>query len=683
LWCAKCCQFAVRCTDPRYLCGCFFLRLNNIDFFFSVLDPKLPHALYARVLRKMLDELEEMKTSPKDPIAVNRVLLEAESHFLNALLAWGTIRALEEHVELFQYQSQQDASFEVMVRLTTESTHYREHQTAAGYLDPSSQALGSSISGAKHPVRPVLSGGNSMDSLYKIDEMISVLAPRVSVRLLDADDENSIAQVPSSDPFTGTRNSKIVLDALARLLMMKGSYEDAIKCFLLIGALHSKKTLEEIEEEGLDRVNRINSEHILSKDETKQYSFVLHLLAKHHLHQSLLEKDLLPDAVNSTPICSLIRLVGLELAGDFLIEHCITPQQKKVNDKPSTSLPYGSKSSKTVGERRGTLPLNLVVDQLTPKLVHWYLHLVFVRKPEIYVKFPSTANPSPVIASLHKKHLDLHIKYAGPNRDSAMALAGIEAYRVAERTTPLLSFLQAILQLGGIGAIDVAKLLQIERRGGSGVSQIFALELAYILENYGDNSEAEAMVILELNLEGALSLMLAVAYAQRTKEFSSVLWEKLIAHCLATKSEDGNEHSIDGSLFGSLLEAAALNGADLAHLVAQIPPGMQVEGLRPRLVAAVADYRMKVKLHATSSDVAVREKAMLLEEASQRFRRGMRWQDSSVQPGIPNGQPTKLGEDSSAPAKERDRKEPVTLPGELRPKERPNQYHRTIVLPIR
>jgi hypothetical protein len=77
-----------------------------------------------------------------------------------------------------------------------------------------------------------------------------------------------------------------------------------------------------------------------------------------------------------------------------------------------------SSTDKTNGERRGTLPLDLVVSQLevSPKLLHWYLHLVFVRKPDIYVKFPNTANPPAAITILHRKHLELYIKYASEDQ---------------------------------------------------------------------------------------------------------------------------------------------------------------------------------------------------------------------------------------------------------------------------
>jgi hypothetical protein len=174
-----------------------------------------------------------------------------------------------------------------------------------------------------------------------------------------------------------------------------------------------------------------------------------------------------------------------------------------------------------------------VFDPSDPKLPEaLYARVLRKMLEEVEDVRQTTANPPPVIFILHKKHLDLYIKYAGPNRDSAKALTGVEAYRVAETTTPFLTFLKVVLQLGAIGPVEVGKMLEIERRGGAGVSRTFALELAYIMENYGNDSESDAQLVLELYLKGAQSLMLAVSYAQRTKSHSAKLWETLIEHCL-------------------------------------------------------------------------------------------------------------------------------------------------------
>lgn len=576
----------------------------------------------------MLEEVEDMRRST-DSDAMGRLLLEAEGHFLNTLLAWGTTRTLKEHIKLFENQSRLDVSFDAMVRRTTESLNHRYEQTAVGYLDLSSGRSSAAI-GLERKPSDGMHTHDATDSLYNIDDLIAYFVQKIAVLKLNT--STTSLSVANGIDSTSDRGSRVILEALAKLYMMKACYDEALKCFLVLGALHSSQPLEEIEDEALAMVN--NDDNVDFERSRSPHSFVLNLIENYHLHQSLLETNFLPRDVNCSPICALLQLVGLQLMGDFLIENCIAPQQK-TKAPSSSSFSYdvpGPPSIKTRGERRGTLPLDLVANELSgsPKLFHWYLHMVFVRKPEVYVKFPTTANPPPVITTLHKKHLDLYIKYAGVNRDSARALAGIEAYRVAEKSTSLLSFLKVILQLGAIGPAEVGKMLEIERRGGAGVSRTFALELAYIMENYGDDSESDAQLILELYLKGAQSLMLAVSFAQRAKAHSANLWGTLIDHCLSRSAgEQSDATSVSGTLFGSLLEAAALSGADLASLVKQIPPGMQVEGLRPRLVAAVADYRLKVQLHSTSAEIAMDEKALLFQEYRQRSRRGMRYEGSN------------------------------------------------------
>jgi hypothetical protein len=79
-----------------------------------------------------------------------------------------------------------------------------------------------------------------------------------------------------------------------------------------------------------------------------------------------------------------------------------------------------------------------------------------------------------------------------------------------------------------------------------------------------------------------------------------------------------------GALFGNLLEAAAHTGSDLASLVSRIPEGMSIEGLRPKLIAAVKDYRYKVKLHENVDGLLVEDKVSILRELNNVSRRGER-----------------------------------------------------------
>ena len=407
-----------------------------------------------------------MRKSLKPDVS-DRLVVEAEGHFLSSLLAWGTTRSLKEHLKLFKYQITFDNSHEIDVRRTIESLRFRYEQSAVGYLDPSSPTgTIDHPTGSDFHLVDTSNSTDNYDSLYNVDDVFDILAQRISIITFNASsDEKAMSMRSESD-------SRVVIDGIAKMHMMKNSYDEALRCFLVLSAVHSIKSLDDIEQDALRMVNE-NKESV---NVGRAYSYVLHLIEIHHLHQCLLETTFLPEGINCSPICALIQLVGLELAGEFLMQNCTAPQQ--------------AVSKKSNGERRGTLPLDLVADQLSgnQKLFHWYLHVLSIQRPELYVKFPTTANPPPVIATLHKKHLDLYIRYAGPNRDSTQVLENVEAYLISERTTPLLSFLKVVLQLGTIGAIEVAKLLEIERRGGAGVSHTFALELAYILENYGNDT---------------------------------------------------------------------------------------------------------------------------------------------------------------------------------------------------
>lgn len=204
----------------------------------------------------------------------------------------------------------------------------------------------------------------------------------------------------------------------------------------------------------------------------------------------------------------------------------------------------------------------------------------------------------------------------------------------------------------------------------------FALELAYVIEHFGKGTEEDANQILDLYLNGAKSLMLAVSYAQRNTEYSSKLWTLLIDHCLNNAQDEGDKK--DGSLFGSLLECAALSGADLAHLVTQIPQGMNVEGLRPRLVAAVADYRWKLKMHEAASSIGTNERVVLLRELAHRSRRGTRFSSEQMadeSAGLASG----AAETDETKTDDEALEENVAY----RPMERPNRYSLSFAVPIR
>lgn len=115
-----------------------------------------------------------------------------------------------------------------------------------------------------------------------------------------------------------------------------------------------------------------------------------------------------------------------------------------------------------------------------------------------------------------------------------------------------------------------------------------------------------------------------MSYAQRQNDYSVLLWDKLIGYCLEKGSQ---KREGAGVLFGALLEASAVYGADLSRLVSRIPAGMVVEGLRPRLVSAVADYRLKLGVHEAALAVSEEEKILLQRQVAHRSKRGVRYQE--------------------------------------------------------
>ena len=172
---------------------------------------------------------------------------------------------------------------------------------------------------------------------------------------------------------------------------------------------------------------------------------------------------------------------------------------------------------------------------------------------------------------------------------------------------------QAAIPHGGVQAEAVRRKLETYR-GDTVNSPVFARELAFVIENFFDSSIEDAKYILQLYLCGTKNLFLAVSYAERNIVYRIALFDMLVEHCTTPDptSDAANQNSTMGSSFGSLLEAAAHAGSDLASLVSRIPEGMSIEGLRPKLIAAITDYRYKVKIHEYADKMIVDDKVKLM-----------------------------------------------------------------------
>jgi len=606
--------------------------------YLPVRDPILPSSIYIQMLEKMLSEVEVLSQSSRSrdsaTIATHR---QASKHFLDSLVAWGPTKVLKEFISFYKYNKQRRKGGKEVdddIRSTEISLQRRYLQTAAGYLifpvrDIEEQLQ---VSAPRYEVLNV----DTEDSLFDISKAVAVMALRVPIVAQSEDFvEGETRASQSSAP-----NDHTCLEAMARLRMMQGEFDLALKCFLAIGACHATEPIEKFEEAAVRIVNGTSTAAEMSSSTIKDhsYEFVMNLIERNELNQFLFEKDFLQstDSKLFMPIFALIRLVGLQCVGNFLIENCVAAgftYNTSLSEMNAFSFSEEDSMDEPKGIlRRGSLPIDKIAKLLenSPAILHWYLHVVFTKRPEFYIHFPTNAIPSRAVTTLHRRHFQLYVDFAGEARDSSKVLAGIEAYNVESKTTALLTFLKAALPLGGVMPVDARRVLEIERRkdvedddedssrrdAAIASSPIFALELAYIIETYSDETETEAMGILNLYLKGAKSLPLAVSYAQRQKKFSAILWDHLISYCLKEAS--------DGTIYGELLEAAALKGADLSRLVERIPPGMVVEGLRPKLVAAVADYRMKLEIYEAAIAAGSEEKVALMREIGHRARRGLR-----------------------------------------------------------
>eukprot|EP00980_Cylindrotheca_fusiformis_P008841 scaffold1888_cov120-Cylindrotheca_fusiformis.AAC.11 len=561
---------------------------------------------------------------------------EAVGHFLESLLAWGPTSTLKEYIQLYRLCREKgttDESVRHQLRAAEIALQRRYLQTCAGYLKfPISEQNAVEIS----TTAPTFEANkdDSKDSLFLVSSMLRVVAPRApDVALLEELDGTEI--VDDSGMKAVAINSLLALESMARLRMMQNHHDLALKCFLTIGLYHSTQSLKDIELCAIDIVNansRADSPSGTAIAGTSgNYHHVLEMVEHHHLHRLLLDEKLTND--ESAPLLALIQLVGFGTAGRFLMDHCVSPELPSLEANP----PVLKQSESKDPSQKETLPIDLVARQFqrTPALLHWYLYMVLTKKPELYVNFPSNFIPSKAVTELHRKHLELFVEFAGDRKDSAKVFTGIEPYKAEIQTTPLLLFLKAALPIGGLSPVEARRLLEIERnrnadgedsdeeRIAANGSNIFSLELAYIIEHYSEETEAEAIGVLDLYLKEVNSLMLAVSYAQRQRRHSSLLWDRVIRYCLDNKPAQNGEN---GTLFGALLEASALCGADVARLVSRIPPGMIVEGLRPRLVAAVADYRLKLDIHEAAASAAQEEKLSLLRELAHRSKRGARFQ---------------------------------------------------------
>jgi hypothetical protein len=379
---------------------------------------------------------------------------EAASHFLESLVAWGPTKTLKEYIKLYKYSRERrrrkggDKSSSIANKNNNElktveiALQRRYLQTAAGYLHfPVTAQMEKALQAAAP--RYEAHKDDSQDSLYRIDKMIQLVSPRAPLVALPEEDFKDTTE---SSYSLLAPNNRICLEAMAGLRMMQNRYDLTLKCFLSIGACHSPQSMDELEASAVDIVNGVSDPKTVSRQiliGSSSYEFVLGIIEFNHLHQLLLDKNFIlsTDSKLFMPLFALLRLIGLPLMGQFLMDHCVSPE---FSSSETTWSERGSNDESKDPVRRETLPIDRVAEQLehSPALLHWYLHLVFTKKSELYVKFPNNSVPPKSITDLHRKHFKLYVDFAGDDKDSAKSLSGTETYKVDAKTTPLLSFLK-------------------------------------------------------------------------------------------------------------------------------------------------------------------------------------------------------------------------------------------------
>lgn len=556
--------------------------------------------------------------------------------FLETMRSWGPTSALRRRIQLHRYcaknqqwglqwQSSPNSTSAVapFIQQAEKDLHRRISQTAFGVLanahHPSSSGQGNST------IRQYID--SSKDSLFDVEHLISRLGTRLqpsdagedSSESLDGDDIS-----PNVGLGSMSDNSTVIVESMAELELMRERFDRALGYYLAIGShFMTTESLPRLEEAAVQCVNLsdTSSSPMLEEDklDTTKYLHILSMIELHQLSRLLLKRNFFfvnetdNSMIEESPIVALIMLVGLPRVGRFLLDNCSPPEGTSTDD---------------IGVSYGMLPLDLVAKQLEsrPKLLYWFLFQVFIHKADMYVRFPTTAVPPAAITKLHQLQFSLFIDYANENVSKKSSES--PAVLMANDDTPFMSFLRATLPHGGIQADDVREKLTTYR-GNSVDSPVFARELAFVIESFGKGTVDDAKEVLQLYVRGEKNLYMAVAYAERDTKHSSILWDILVEYCTtadpSSSSDETNQNrGAQGALFGSLLEAAAHTGSDLATLVTRIPEGMSIEGLRPKLIAAISDYRYKVKIHEQVDGILMEDKVSILRELSHISRRGER-----------------------------------------------------------
>ena len=240
----------------------------------------------------MFEQILGMKVSsePTKILSIERLVGEAENHFLFTLLGWGTSLGIREHLQHYKYLSGLYPSYKAILIATEEVARRREKQSSATYLSFPAENFESASDPSGLDYQAPGEADELRDSLYDVDAL---------TLYFEASLENSRIQ-------TEERGGRVALDALAKLKIGKGQYDAALKYLLLLGSLYGSLSLDEVEENAVQSVEKEMKP--LHPPRKFPYAFVLSLIETKHLHQILLDKSLLAGESPVPPIIALMQL---------------------------------------------------------------------------------------------------------------------------------------------------------------------------------------------------------------------------------------------------------------------------------------------------------------------------------------------------------------------------------------
>ena len=433
-----------------------------VFYFFHHADPELPSFVFEMTLEKMLEETLFNCNGHDDDTTEDRPQ-EGEENivgekmidlFLETMRSWGPTSALRRRIQLHRHTQNQQWGLQLsgssvvapLIQQAEKDLHRRISQTAFGIL---ANAHHSSSPGQSSSIRQYID--SSKDSLFDVGHMIVRLSERLQPS--DTDDKESLAiNDMSSNVVIGTTtdNSAVIVESMAELELMRERLDRALGYYLAIGSHFMLESLPLLEETAVRSVNSFNQSNATSTQQVKEmnnnskYSHILSMIELHQLSHILLkrtfffssEKD---DATAQSPIVALIMLVGLSRAGRFLMENCSPPEGVR-----ST----GAGDDDEFAFSGSNLPIDLVAKQLEsrPKLLYWFLFQVFIHKPDMYVRFPTTAVPPAAITKLHRLQFNLFLDYAVEKRKHKKDTTSPAALLVDD-DTPFMSFLRVRVQV--------------------------------------------------------------------------------------------------------------------------------------------------------------------------------------------------------------------------------------------